>query len=161
MDRFLDDYDVGRLEGRYVAAEFPAIPFDDCSFDLAVCSHFLFLYSEHLSQQFQWLCHGDCSRRFLIGLHGWQFRRRESRDVKLEWSKWWKTGFLIETVCAEHTLAAGKRSDWHRSRIARAGRRERCRKIHTDEARGGGVLIIANIASRDRSQVQPIWEIPV
>ena len=26
--------------------------------------------------------------------------------MKLEWSKWWKTGFLIETACAEHTLAA-------------------------------------------------------
>jgi len=23
-----------------------------------------------------------------------------------------KTGFLMEMVCAEHTLAAGKRSDW-------------------------------------------------
>ena len=80
--------------------------------------------------------------------------------MKLEWSKWWKTGFLIETVCAEHTLAAGKRSDWHRSRIARAGRRERCRKIHTHEARGGGVVIIANVASLDRFQAQPIWEIP-
>jgi len=47
----------------------------------------------------------------------------------------------MEMVCAEHTLAAGKRSDWPRSRIARAGRRERCRKIHTHEARGGGVVI--------------------
>tara|TARA_R110002124_G_scaffold278046_3_gene449755 strand:- start:1991 stop:2440 length:450 start_codon:yes stop_codon:yes gene_type:complete len=24
----------------------------------------------------KWLCHGDCSPRFLIGLHDWQFRRR-------------------------------------------------------------------------------------
>lgn len=52
MDRFLEDYDVGRQEGRYVVAEFPAIPFANCSFDLAVCSHFLFLYGEQLSEQF-------------------------------------------------------------------------------------------------------------
>ena len=49
----------------------------------------------------------------------------------------------------------------NRSRIARAGRRERCRKIYTHEARGGGVVIIANVASLDRFQAQPIWEIPV
>jgi hypothetical protein len=53
------------------------------------------------------------------------------RGTAEQWIKWWKTGFLMEMVCVEHTLAAGKRSDWPRFWITRAGRLERCRKSHT------------------------------
>jgi hypothetical protein len=42
---FMDDYVAGRTEGRYVKAELPGLPFSDDSFDLALCSHLLFLYS--------------------------------------------------------------------------------------------------------------------
>jgi len=49
MDRFLEDYDAGRRAGRYLAAELPTFPFPDGRFDLALCSHLLFLYSDHLS----------------------------------------------------------------------------------------------------------------
>jgi hypothetical protein len=52
MDRFLDDYETGKLQGRYVAAELPATRFADASFDLAVCSHFLFLYGGQLNADF-------------------------------------------------------------------------------------------------------------
>ena len=52
MQAFLDDYDLGELQGRYVAGELPSIAFPDKSFDLAICSHFLFLYTEHLSEAF-------------------------------------------------------------------------------------------------------------
>ena len=52
MDRFLADYEAGRYEGRYVVANLSALPFSDFAFDLALCSHFLFLYSEQLSGQF-------------------------------------------------------------------------------------------------------------
>ena len=52
MRAFLDDYDLGKRQGRYVDAELPSIPFPDKSFDLALCSHFLFLYTEHLSEAF-------------------------------------------------------------------------------------------------------------
>jgi hypothetical protein len=52
MELFLADYDVGKTEGRYVTAELPLLPFDDRAFDLAVCSHFLFLYSEQLDAAF-------------------------------------------------------------------------------------------------------------
>ena len=52
MDCFLADFETGRTEGRYVAAELPALPFADRAFDIAVCSHFLFLYSKQLSEQF-------------------------------------------------------------------------------------------------------------
>jgi hypothetical protein len=51
MDRFLEHYagDGGR---RYVAAALPTLPFRDGTFDLALSSHFLFLYSAHLSLDF-------------------------------------------------------------------------------------------------------------
>ncbi len=49
MEFFLQDYDQGKEEGRYVDAELPVLPFEDQSFDTALCSHFLFLYSDGLS----------------------------------------------------------------------------------------------------------------
>ncbi|MGE4561094.1 MAG: class I SAM-dependent methyltransferase [Desulfobulbus sp.] len=52
MRIFLDDFEAGRKEGRYIAGELPAFPFADGSFDLALCSHFLLLYSDHFSAQF-------------------------------------------------------------------------------------------------------------
>jgi len=45
MKFFLEDYEEGRAEGRYVAAGLPALPFADGTFDLALSSHFLLLYS--------------------------------------------------------------------------------------------------------------------
>ena len=52
MEFFLLDYDQGKEEGRYVDAELPVLPFEDQSFDTALCSHFLFLYSDRLSLGF-------------------------------------------------------------------------------------------------------------
>jgi hypothetical protein len=52
MDEFLNDLDRGKAEGRYVIAELPDLPFLPRSFDLAVCSHFLFLYSPILTLSF-------------------------------------------------------------------------------------------------------------
>ena len=52
MQAFIDDFDAGRTENRYIDAELPALPFEDSAFDLAVCSHFLFLYSDHLGEAF-------------------------------------------------------------------------------------------------------------
>jgi len=52
MDRFLADYETGKEEGRYVPGELPVLPFENGSFGLALSSHFLFLYSDHLSQDF-------------------------------------------------------------------------------------------------------------
>ena len=52
MDAFLQDFRQGRKPGRYMAAELPRLPFKDKSFDLALCSHLLFLYSEQLSETF-------------------------------------------------------------------------------------------------------------
>jgi hypothetical protein len=52
MDLFLDDYDAGCGDGRYVDGELPSLPFGDGAFDLAVCSHFLFLYTKQLTEEF-------------------------------------------------------------------------------------------------------------
>lgn len=45
MRTFLDDYSAGRGEQRYIEGALPHLPFADQAFDLALCSHFLFLYS--------------------------------------------------------------------------------------------------------------------
>ena len=52
MRKFLDDFEEGKQQGRYIVAELPVLPFDDGAFDIALCSHFLFLYSDRLSLEF-------------------------------------------------------------------------------------------------------------
>jgi hypothetical protein len=52
MRTFLDDYASDDQPRPYVAAALPHLPFRDAAFDLALCSHFLFLYSEHLGEAF-------------------------------------------------------------------------------------------------------------
>ena len=43
--------DVGHNPGRYLAAALPQLPLADQSVDLALCSHLLFTWSEHLGHQ--------------------------------------------------------------------------------------------------------------
>lgn len=52
MRCFLEDFEGGKREGRYLPAELPVLPFDDARFDLALVSHLLFLYSAHLDLDF-------------------------------------------------------------------------------------------------------------
>ncbi len=52
MTDFLKDYGQGQKMGRYISAELPSLPFREQSFDLALCSHFLFLYSDNLDLSF-------------------------------------------------------------------------------------------------------------
>ncbi len=52
MRQFLSDYLAGKEQSRYIDGELPALEFSDKEFDLALCSHFLFLYSEHFSSDF-------------------------------------------------------------------------------------------------------------
>ena len=49
MEIFLADFEAGKQEGRYIAGELPSLPFESAQFDIALSSHFLFLYSAHLS----------------------------------------------------------------------------------------------------------------
>ncbi len=52
MRRFLEDFPGGFEEGRYVESGLPDLTFGADSFDLALCSHFLFTYSSQLSEEF-------------------------------------------------------------------------------------------------------------
>ena len=52
MEAFLADFEKGKQEGRYIAGELPSLPFESRQFDIALSSHFLFLYSAHLSAEF-------------------------------------------------------------------------------------------------------------
>ena len=52
MAEFLGDFEQGKAEGRYVNGSLPLLDFIDQSFGLALCSHFLFLYSGQLSEAF-------------------------------------------------------------------------------------------------------------
>jgi hypothetical protein len=52
LETFLQDYPQGKQAGRYQAQELPYLNFADQSYDLALCSHFLFLYSEQCDRDF-------------------------------------------------------------------------------------------------------------
>ena len=49
MQTFIPDFTKGKKEGRYLNASLPHLPFNDNEFELALCSHYLFLYSEQVS----------------------------------------------------------------------------------------------------------------
>lgn len=49
---FLADYEQGKQAGRYRIGALPKLEFEDQSFGLALCSHFLFLYSEQVDYDF-------------------------------------------------------------------------------------------------------------
>jgi len=51
MNKFLSDYETGKASGRHIDASLPKLPFADAEFELALCSHYLFLYSEHIDQE--------------------------------------------------------------------------------------------------------------
>jgi hypothetical protein len=52
MNRFLADYPDGKARRRYRTGQLPDLPFDNHTFHLALCSHLLFLYSDHLDEAF-------------------------------------------------------------------------------------------------------------
>lgn len=52
MKRFLDDYESGRQERRYIDKALPTTGLASDRFDLAICSHFLFLYSDDFPLSF-------------------------------------------------------------------------------------------------------------
>jgi len=49
MEHFILDYEKGKATGRYRDESLPKLHFGDDQFDLALSSHYLFLYSEHVS----------------------------------------------------------------------------------------------------------------
>ncbi|MFZ0254537.1 MAG: SAM-dependent methyltransferase [Gammaproteobacteria bacterium] len=52
LRKFAGDYENGQHDGRYVRGELPSLDFDNDSFDIALCSHFLLLYCDRYSYEF-------------------------------------------------------------------------------------------------------------
>lgn len=52
MRDFLADYPQGKIDGRYLPESAPVLSFHDHRFGLALSSHFLLLYSDHLDLTF-------------------------------------------------------------------------------------------------------------
>ena len=52
MEKFLNDFSGGLMQKRYIPDELPFLSFSDKEFDLALCSHLLFLYTDNLSLAF-------------------------------------------------------------------------------------------------------------
>ncbi len=55
MELFLADYPSGLAQQRYLDQSLPGLPFPDGSFELALCSNFLLLYSDEFSLEFHFL----------------------------------------------------------------------------------------------------------
>lgn len=49
---FCGDFDQGKIEGRYDIGKLPRLNYPDASYDLGLCSHFLFLYSDQFDRTF-------------------------------------------------------------------------------------------------------------
>ncbi|SDN17051.1 Methyltransferase domain-containing protein [Paenibacillus sp. yr247] len=52
LRRFVKDYSSYDAASRYHVSFLPSLPFEDASFDLVLCSHFLFLYEEQFDFAF-------------------------------------------------------------------------------------------------------------
>lgn len=52
MKIFMDSYEAGKRDKKYIPGELPHLPVVDKVFDLALSSHFLFLYTDNLSYAF-------------------------------------------------------------------------------------------------------------
>ena len=88
MGIFLEDFEAGKADGRYIAGGLPRLPFADRAFDLALCSHFLFLYTSQLGEAFHLeavreLCRVAAEVRIfpLLDLDGQRFSARRPLPV--------------------------------------------------------------------------------
>ncbi len=54
MKTFLADYEQGKADDRYQPQQLPTLTFQTQQFELCLCSHLLFLYSDQLSMEFHW-----------------------------------------------------------------------------------------------------------
>ncbi len=49
---FCEDFDLGKQQGRYEVGELPQLKYQDDEYELGLCSHLLFLYSDHFDEAF-------------------------------------------------------------------------------------------------------------
>ncbi len=118
IQRFIQDYDQGKREGRYQVQTLPRLDMADNTFDLALCSHLLFLYSDHFDTAF----HLDSIREMLrvspevriFPLLTLDLKRSQHLDPVLE--TFTQAGYSVEQVPVEYELQKGAN---HMLRIAR------------------------------------------
>ncbi|WP_163335633.1 class I SAM-dependent methyltransferase [Desulfopila sp. IMCC35008] len=109
MNDFLADYDKGCDEKRYVHGELPSLPFDDNQFDLALSSHFLFLYSEQLNLEFHLasireLCRVAADVRLFPLL---ELGAKRSRHLDILTSRLRKEGYGLEINSVDYEFQRG------------------------------------------------------
>ena len=109
MNEFLADYATGVSGGRYVSGELPQLPFKDCEFDLAVCSHLLFLYSEQMSADFHLssireLCRVAKQLRIFPLL---ELGARKSRHLEAVVATLRASGYVIAITSVEYEFQRG------------------------------------------------------
>lgn len=109
MEVFLKDYSQGRKEGRYITGKLPYLPFRSDQFDLAICSHLLFYYSDQISLTF----HTESIREMirvapevrifpLVDLNG---KKSEYTDIIDEALK--TAGYTVEIATVSHEFLKG------------------------------------------------------
>lgn len=54
IHQFIHDYDQGKQAKRYQIGALPTLNFNDDAYELTLCSHFLFLYSDHYDYPFHY-----------------------------------------------------------------------------------------------------------
>ncbi len=109
MRRFTADLEQGKDDGRYIDASLPALPFADGQFDLALCSNFLFLYSDHLDTAFhiaavQEMCRVAKEVR-VFSLY--DLANQESRHVEPVLAAMQAAGLVAERVRVEYEFQQG------------------------------------------------------
>jgi len=115
MNSFLEDFESGRKEGRYIAGELPVLPFADGAFEISLTSHLLFLYSNRLSADF----HLQALNEML----------RVSREARI---------FPLLTLEGESSPYLQRTQDYFRNR----GYSVNIRPVAYEFQRGGNVMLV-------------------
>ncbi|MER2519962.1 MAG: SAM-dependent methyltransferase [Bdellovibrionales bacterium] len=109
MERFLSDYAAGLSAKRYAQGALPQLPFADLSFDLAVCSHMMFLYADVLDEAWHIAALGELLRvapeaRFypLLDLNG---QPSPHVTAARRWAQ--SQGYSAETRCVAYAFQRG------------------------------------------------------
>lgn len=109
MKEFLSDYPVGKQEDRYIEAWLPYLPFKNGEFDIALCSHLLFLYSEQLSEDFHFqaikeLCRVTVEARIFPLL---ELGSRKSRHLDKIILRLANAGYLVTIIKSPYEFVKG------------------------------------------------------
>jgi hypothetical protein len=109
LQEFLSDYDEGKQQGRYQIGELPNLNFPEKEYDIALCSHFLFLYSEHCDYQFHYESIKEMLRVShevrIFPLLTLMLQRSPHLDGIIQ--KFREMGYSVSTVKVEYELQKG------------------------------------------------------